>query len=230
MDTTTEKPGLIYAKMAAILADTSAIAKNKRNAAQGFNFRGIDDVMNELHNSFAKHGVFLTTQVVEITKKERQTKSGGIMLHQFQKLCFTFWAEDGSCVTSCVYGEAMDTGDKAGNKCMSIALKYALLQAFLIPTEDMIDPDSESPQLPGKDNKPTATNNVPSPDELYLGTPTQKTWLMKLFTQYGIQSSHKQFMLDMNNALQNMPIKNIAEYLKPKAESYLKQQTEKEKQ
>jgi hypothetical protein len=55
----------------------------------------------------------------------------------------------------------------------------------------------------------------------------QKTWLMKLFNQYGLKSEHSQFMQDMNSAVQQMPIKNIAEYIKPKAESYLKKQAEK---
>lgn len=221
-----QPPGLIYKKMAAILADTSAIAKTKRNAAQGFNFRGIDDVMNELHNSFATHGVFLTTQVLELTKEERQTQKGGTMVHQFQKLCFTFWAEDGSSVNSIVYGEAMDSGDKAGNKCMSIGLKYALLQAFLIPTEDMVDPDLNSHQITS-DKKSSATpNNTPNPDELYCGTPQQKTWLMQLFNQYGLSAQHSQFMQDMNNAVQKMPMKQIAEYIKPKAISYLEKQKE----
>ena len=59
-----------------------------------------------------------------------------------------------SFVTTTVYGTAMDSGDKADNKCMSIALKYALLQTFLIPTEDMIDPDSETHELQKKDNRP----------------------------------------------------------------------------
>ena len=41
-------------------------------------------------------------------------------------------------------GEAMDSGDKGMNKAYSIALKYALFQAFLIPTEELKDPDSET--------------------------------------------------------------------------------------
>jgi hypothetical protein len=45
-------------------------------------------------------------------------------------------------------GEGMDTGDKALNKAMTGALKYALRQTFLIETGD--DPDKERPE-----NKPT---------------------------------------------------------------------------
>jgi len=36
----------------------------------------------------------------------------------------------------------MDSGDKAANKAMAVAHKYALLQAFCIPTEDVKDPET----------------------------------------------------------------------------------------
>ena len=68
---------------------------------------------------------------------------------------YTFYAEDGTFVTAVVIGEGMDSGDKATNKAMSIAFKYALFQIFCIPTEEMADPDSESPEPApkGKANK-----------------------------------------------------------------------------
>ena len=40
----------------------------------------------------------------------------------------------------------MDSGDKATNKAMAIAMKYALFQVFCIPTEEMKDPDAETPE------------------------------------------------------------------------------------
>ena len=41
----------------------------------------------------------------------------------------------------------MDSGDKATNKAMSIAFKYACFQVFCIPTEEMVDPDKESHEV-----------------------------------------------------------------------------------
>lgn len=56
--------------------------------------------------------------------------------------------EDGSIHTVTTYGEAMDSGDKATNKAMSIAYKYAAFQAFCIPTEETaVDPDAEVHQV-----------------------------------------------------------------------------------
>jgi len=54
---------------------------------------------------------------------------------------------DGSLHTVTMFGEAMDSADKATNKAMSAAYKYACLQAFCIPTEGMMpDADATTPQ------------------------------------------------------------------------------------
>jgi hypothetical protein len=44
----------------------------------------------------------------------------------------------------------MDTSDKATNKAMSAAYKYAALQAFAIPTEGDNDADSHTPEVAPK--------------------------------------------------------------------------------
>jgi hypothetical protein len=132
---------MIYEKMAKILKEIEVIKKEKQG--QNFKYRGIDDVMNALHESFANNEVFITNEVLERSEVERTSKNGGALFYVTLKYKINFHATDGSSVSSTMYGTAMDSGDKADNKCMSIALKYALLQAFLIPTEDMIDPDKD---------------------------------------------------------------------------------------
>lgn len=133
---------LIYQRMVAILRDTEAIGKDQRNDQQGFKFRGIDQVYNDLHGVFAKHGVFIRPNVVSREYMETATKSGNRMNHHFLVIDFHFCAEDGSEVVMRSIGEAADSGDKGTPKCMSIALKYALFQALLIPTLDDKDPDA----------------------------------------------------------------------------------------
>lgn len=137
---------LIYKKIIEVMADINAIGKDRRNQQQGFQFRGIDDVMNELHSSLAKCGVFVLPKVLEETRTTGKTSRGGDMFYTRLKINFGFYAEDGSHVDAVVIGEAMDTGDKASNKALSIGLKYAMLQVFCIPTEDDKDPDAVSPQ------------------------------------------------------------------------------------
>src|SRR5690606_30131319 len=79
-------------------------------------------------------------------REERQTQKGGALIYSVIDVKFTFYAEDGSSVSSIIKGEAMDSGDKATNKAISTALKYALMQMFLIPTEEKIDTEYESPE------------------------------------------------------------------------------------
>ena len=141
-----ENTPLIFKKIIEVMADINAIGKDRRNQQQGFQFRGIDDVMNELHSSLAKCGVFVLPNVLEETRTTGKTARGGEMFYTRLKIKFGFYAEDGSHVDAVVIGEAMDTGDKASNKALSIGLKYAMLQVFCIPTEDEKDPDAVSPQ------------------------------------------------------------------------------------
>jgi hypothetical protein len=133
---------MIYKKMINILQDADFISKDKA-AEQGYKFRGIDDMYNALHPLFAKHGIFISSEVVNGFREERKTKNGGNLIYSIIDVRFTFWAEDGSNVSSTMRGEAMDMSDKASNKAMSAALKYALIQAFLIPTEEKIDTEYE---------------------------------------------------------------------------------------
>jgi len=153
---------IIYKKMSDIFKDIEFIGKNKKNQQQGFNFRGIDDMYNELHDLFAKHEVFIISEVCKITREERSTKSGGNLIYTILEVKVSFFATDGSNVSSLLIGEAMDSADKSSNKAMSAALKYALMQTFLIPTEELKDADLTTPEastkkaVPVKDLLPDA--------------------------------------------------------------------------
>lgn len=144
METTTTP--LIYRRIAAILRDTGAIAKGRKNQQQNFMFRGIDDVMNELHQIFAKNEVFILQEVQGFTTENRPSKSGGTNIFTRATVKFRYVTTDGSSVETTNVGEAMDSGDKGMNKAMSIALKYSLLQMFLIPTQEKKDPDFDTPE------------------------------------------------------------------------------------
>lgn len=134
----------IYQALAGIMAEVDYIGKNKTNQQQGYKFRGIDDMYNALHPYFSKHGVFITSNVISSKREERQTAKGGTLIYTIATCQFTFYAIDGSFITSTIEGEAMDSGDKSTNKAMSTALKYALMQMFLIPTEEKIDTEYQT--------------------------------------------------------------------------------------
>lgn len=137
-------PGKIHEAMAAIMAEVGPVAKKKN--AMGHKTRGIDDICNELHPILAKHHVYTTSRVLSANHSEKESKSGGTLL--FTRLCMAlrFVADDGSWVETQAYGEAMDSGDKAGNKAMSAAYKYALTQAFCLATEAVDSDDEPQPE------------------------------------------------------------------------------------
>lgn len=98
-----------------------------------------------MHPALAKNKVFIVPEILEQTREVvGTTKNGAKMTMVICKIKYTFFAEDGSHIESVIIGEALDTGDKATNKAMAIAYKYACFQVFCIPTEEMVDPDSES--------------------------------------------------------------------------------------
>lgn len=138
--------GLIYKKISEVMKDCPAIGKNKQNMQQHYAYRGIDDVMNALQNILPKHGVFYVPEVLESSREERQTKTGGTLIYTVLKVRYTFFAEDGSHISAVVQSEGMDSADKSSNKALSAACKYALFQVLNIPTEEMIDPDAETPE------------------------------------------------------------------------------------
>ncbi len=131
--------------MLGVLADVCAIEKNQRNKQQDFKFRGIDDVYNELHPLFAKHGILWAPRVTSNQYESRAARSGGSINHVRLMVEYVVSAEDGTTMTvGPVPGEAMDSGDKASSKAMSIAFKSAVFQTFVIPTDSSLDPDGET--------------------------------------------------------------------------------------
>lgn len=133
----------IYQAIAGVMADVGAIGKDSVNEQQRFKYRGIDAVMNALQPAFIKHGIFVYPEILEHTREERQNAKGTNLIYSVIKVAYHFTAMDGSDVVVTVIGEGMDTGDKATNKALSIAFKYACFQLFCIPTEEMRDPDAE---------------------------------------------------------------------------------------
>jgi len=137
----------VYKAISAVARDMAevGISKDRENRQQGFSFRGIDQVYNALAPMLAKHGLVILPRITERTVTERVTQKGGVLFYVVVKAEFDFVAtEDGSKHTVVTYGEAMDSGDKATNKAMSIAYKYAAFQTFCIPTEQTaIDADAE---------------------------------------------------------------------------------------
>ena len=135
----------VYKAINAVQLELSkeGIGKDRKNVQQGYSFRGIDDVYNVLSPLLGKHGLCILPRVLSREVVERQTAKGGTLFYVTVDMEFDFVSsEDGSKHTVRTAGEAMDSGDKATNKAMSAAYKYAAFQSFAIPTEGDNDADA----------------------------------------------------------------------------------------
>ncbi|PQV86478.1 ERF family protein [Cronobacter sakazakii] len=163
----TEK--LVYQAISAVAKEMAAtgISKDRTNTQQNFKFRGIDQVYNALAPALVNHGLLILPRITERTVTERTTPKGTVLFYVVVKAEFDFVStKDGSAHTVVTYGEAMDSGDKATNKAMSIAYKYAAFQAFCIPTEETaIDADAEVHHI-----KPADADTILAEFTQYAGT------------------------------------------------------------
>lgn len=153
----------VYKAIASVMADLSkdGISKERNNKQQHYKFRGIDDVYNALSSRLSNAGLCVLPRILKRECVERRTAKGGVLFYVIVEAEFDFVAsDDGSAHTVRTFGEAMDTADKATNKAMSAAYKYACMQAFCIPTEGdndadaathEIDPQSSSQQVVSDD-------------------------------------------------------------------------------
>lgn len=155
-----ENNGMIFGLIGQAMQKIGAVGKNSKNQQQGFLYRGIDAVMNALSPVMSELGLFMTPEVLEQTREERVNKNGTNLIYSILKVKYTMYAPDGSNVSCTVIGEGMDTGDKASNKALSVAFKYAAFQLFCIPTEEMIDPDAECHEVKPKAKKQDAPAKV----------------------------------------------------------------------
>ena len=136
----------VYAAIGAVSAAMShtGISKARKNQQQGYNFRGIDDVLNALSTALVGAGLVILPRCVERIVVERETKNGGALFNVTCRVEFDLVStEDGSKHTVSTYGEAMDSADKATNKAMSAAYKYLALLVFCIPTEASPETDAD---------------------------------------------------------------------------------------
>jgi hypothetical protein len=153
----------IYQLIPEAMRRVGAIGKDSVNKTQGFKYRGIDAVYNALNPVMSDLGLFIVPEILDHRREERETEktyngqtTKSILKYSILTIRYTMFAPDGSSVSCTVVGEGMDSGDKASNKAMSVALKYACFQLFMIPTEEMVDPDQESHEVTSGAREPKA--------------------------------------------------------------------------
>lgn len=209
-----EKVPMIYAAICGVMEDVGAVGKDGYNQSQKFKYRGIDAVMNALNPAMIKHKIFCTPEVLEQSREERSTKTGGMLIYSVCRMRYRFFTTDGSYVDAVVVGEGMDSGDKATNKAMAVAFKYACFQTFCIPTENLMDDaDKESPEESTKKQECGKGKDGATAD------PEMERLIKELEnelvgTGYGKQSIIKTYKVDRLYDLSKLQVKDAIKRLK----------------
>lgn len=164
MSTSNGTPSIAQA-LAAVKKAVGPVGKEGRNTQQNYNFRGIDAVVNAAAPHLDEQGVIslpvlekLDYSTVEVGQKRTP------MAHVRVEVVYQFWGPAGDHMDAKVPGEAMDSGDKATAKAMSVAYRIALLQVLNLPTSDP-DPDTSF-----YERSPAAQHQQPprEPDEALM--------------------------------------------------------------
>ena len=132
----------VHEAIAAVMHDVRAVGKGEKHG-QGWSFRGVDAVVNAVAPACRKHGLVMLPVAV-VQSSETVTGSGGKAQRAVTvQVTYRLVGPEGDELTVEVVGEAMDHGDKATAKAMSVAWRTALLQAFMLPTDEQ-DPDHDT--------------------------------------------------------------------------------------
>jgi hypothetical protein len=208
----------VYEAIAAVTAALSieGISKDRSNQQQGYKFRGIDDVYNALSPILSANKLCMLPRILTREVTERATAKGGILFNVTVEAEFDLVsAEDGSKHTIRTFGEAMDSADKATNKAMSAAYKYAAMQAFAIPTEGDNDADATTHEIVG--SKSVAKSTKADSREVYdrLSKANRALASIEAFNEFwakdSVQAAAKSLPADWKKTLQDEKTDKIAE-------------------
>lgn len=157
----------VHQALSKVMAEVQAVRKDSKNQAQRFNFRGIDAVMNAVGPALRKHGVTILPEDVEVHRSNGTAANGKQTAEVVIKVTYRVYGPAGDSIHGKVAAEAMDFGDKAIAKAMSVAYRTFLLQALTIPTDEP-DPDSESYERGAPSGTGASQQNTPLTTEQWV--------------------------------------------------------------
>lgn len=149
----------IYQIIPLIRKEVGAVRKDLQpTAGVKFNYRSADQVINALVPAMNKYGVFTTVEDFDYERTEHPAPNSKVVTVVTFKKRVTFYAPDGSNVSSVVASENSDYADKATGGASTYAYRYALLQTFTLPTDED-DPDSKRIE---RESVPTPAAIIPT--------------------------------------------------------------------
>ena len=130
------REGKVYAAMGKVMEQLKVLGKTERNVSQGYDYRGIDSLLNKAHGILSKARLVVLPHVHSepLIELGPVSKKGTQYFRSLVKMSFEFLStEDGSSVvTGPFIGEGIDAGDKATNCAQTAAYKWCFFQTFCI--------------------------------------------------------------------------------------------------
>jgi len=140
-----KRPGVITA-LHGVLRDMPEMAKRRVQSFQAFN---VDDVYATLRPLLVKHGLVIVPAVRSVDYDHGTFQKGTEFIDARIVVDYDIWCtSDGTRIQMTGAAEGRDTQDKATNKALQQAFKYALIQLLLINTGEDAEED------PGGGDKP----------------------------------------------------------------------------
>ncbi len=129
-------------KLAEVRRRIGYIQKRGFNERNNYSYVTAADLAGAVGDILAELGVVIIPSLESIAYESGRGNGAEMARSAQVVMAYTFTDVDtGEAITTKVAGQGLDAGDKAPYKAMTGALKYALLQSFLLATGD--DPEDE---------------------------------------------------------------------------------------
>ena len=160
----------IYEKTSAITAEIGVVEKNlnvkvnSNSSYKAVSERDVLDAVKPIEQKYRVYSYPANRKIVDCDVLTKETEYNGTItrtntLFMRVETVYRFVNIDkpDEFIETTVYGDGLDTGDKASGKAMTYADKYALMKAYKLSTGD--DPDKEASPEHGYEKKaePKAT-------------------------------------------------------------------------
>jgi hypothetical protein len=182
----------VHIALSAVMADIDGIVVQKKKS-EGLNyaFASIDDMIAVIRPALTKHGIVVyPSGVSDLSRTVEPNAKGTPMTNVSALFSFTFaHGESETHMIAQVPGEGRDSSDKAHNKALTAAYKYALKQTLMIETGDAERPSNRRSGAQVKDTALSAadfkrgfTKKVGEKEDGIPATTDQARYLASLMT------------------------------------------------
>lgn len=207
----------IYKKILSVMKEIEAVPKDKVNEFHKYSYTSEAAVLKAVRDAMIKNGVIAIPSIEETREERIDGKTTIVSI----KYCLTVLdTETGESANVCVYGQGIDSGDKAYYKAITGANKYALMKLFQIPSMDDPEADIETDRKYSQpESKETSKNDLISD--------AQRRYLRKLVDENNIDYQLvKDFILakygkESSKQLTKKEASELIEGLKEKGAEYL---------